>query len=91
MEKGLGLDQPAIYQIRVQGALHTDWQDWLDGFQISTKDGETTLCGFVVDQPALFGLLIKIRNLGLTVLSVERLDSEAAIGPDESVSSLPEE
>lgn len=87
MEKGLGLDQPAVYQIRVQGVLHTDWQEWLDGFEISTIAGETTLRGFVVDQPALFGLLIKIRNLGLTVLSVERLDGEAAIGPDEKVSS----
>ncbi len=82
MGKKPGLDQPAVYQIRVQGVLQADWQDWLDDFQVKSDDTVTTLSGLVVDQPALFGLLIKIRNLGLTVLSIERLDNEAASRPD---------
>jgi len=73
MTTSLGLDQPAIYEIQVQGLLPAGWQDWFDGFTI-TNDGQVTrFCGLVADQSALFGLLIKIRDLGLTVLSVQRI------------------
>jgi len=70
-EKRLGLDQPAMYQITVQGELDKDWSDWLDDLTIKIGRGTTTLTGTVADQPALHGLLVKIRDLGLPLLSVE--------------------
>jgi hypothetical protein len=74
MKKPAGLDQPAIYRIRVQGVLPADWQAWFNGMEICDDGRVTTLQGHVPDQPALFGLLIKIRDLGLTLLSAQRLD-----------------
>jgi len=70
------LDQPAMYQIRIQGVLPVDWQVWFNGMQLSDDGRVTTLQGIVPDQPALFGLLIKIRDLGLTIISVQRLDDD---------------
>ncbi len=67
----LRLDQPAIYRIRVQGALGERWLSWFEGMSITTEEDVTTLNGTVPDQPALHGLLIKIRNLGLPLLSLE--------------------
>lgn len=71
------LDQPAMYQIRIQGVLAADWQVWFNGMQLSNDGRVTTLQGKVPDQPALFGLLIKIRDLGLTIISVQRLDDDS--------------
>lgn len=67
----LGLDQPAIYRIRIRGELDEDWSDWLDDAVVGTDRGVTTLNGTVADQPALHGLLAKIRDLGLPLISVE--------------------
>ena len=72
-----GLDQPAIYRIQVRGALGEDWAGWFEGMTITVEDGITTLAGPVADQPALHGLLVRIRDLGLTLLSVEREDVAA--------------
>jgi hypothetical protein len=72
----LGLDQPATYQIRVQGELDEDWVDRFDNMTITAKGGITTLTGTVADQPALHGLLIGIRDLGLPLLSVRRVEIE---------------
>jgi len=59
------------YQIRVKGWLDTRWQDWFDGLAITlTDDGDTVLSGVIVDQAALHGVLKKIHNLGLTLISV---------------------
>lgn len=59
------------YQIRVKGQLDTRWQDWFDGLTITlTDDGDTVLSGVIVDQAALHGVLKKICNLGLTLISV---------------------
>ena len=64
-----------IYQIRVQGRLDRRWSDWFDGFTITyPSDNETLLQGRVADQAALHGLLVKIRDLGLSLLSVRRID-----------------
>jgi hypothetical protein len=62
------------YQIKVQGILDEKWSEWLDGMTVTPLDsGETLLSGPVRDQAALYGLLVKIRDLGLPLLSVKRL------------------
>ena len=68
----------AVYEIRVKGQLDQKWSDWFDGFTIIPQDNdETLLTGPVADQAALHGLLGKIRDLGLPLLSVIRVDSQA--------------
>ena len=80
----LGLDQPAIYEITVQGELDRDWAAWLsDGqrvsaVQLTVEGGTTTLTGQVADQPALYGLLAKLRDLSLALLSVQRIEAVRA-------------
>ena len=60
-----------VYQIRIKGHLGADWTDWFDGLAITLQDnGETLLTGPVVDQAALHGLLRKVRDLGMVLLSV---------------------
>ena len=68
------------YQIRLQGHLGPQWSDWFEGLTIELlKDGETLLSGPVVDQPALHGLLKKVRDLGLPLLSVTRVDESLLV------------
>jgi len=75
MTNGVKFDQRAMYQIRVKGNLDRKWSDWFDGFTITPQPGdETLLTGPVADQAALHGLLSKIRDLGLPLLLVERVD-----------------
>ena len=63
--------QPDSYEIRLKGHLDARWTGWFDGFTITlTEDGETILTGSVADQAALHGLLKKVRDLGLPLLSV---------------------
>jgi hypothetical protein len=69
----LGLDQPAVYEIQVQGRLDDGWASWFDAMAITVERGITTLAGTVADQAALHGILIKIRDLGLPLLSVKRV------------------
>ena len=66
-------DRPAIYQIHIQGVLDQSWSDWFGGFTITYPDHETLLEGTVTDQAALHGILAKINNLGLTLISVNKL------------------
>ena len=64
----------AVYRIRIKGRLDDDWSEWFDDLSVtSDEDGETTLCGPVIDQAALFGLLAKVRDLNLPLLSVCRV------------------
>ncbi len=68
-------DPPVIYQIRIKGQLGRQWTDWFEGLAITLEeDGDTLLTGPVVDQAALHGLLKKVRDLGVTLISVNRLD-----------------
>ncbi|GAA1026937.1 hypothetical protein GCM10009557_06400 [Virgisporangium ochraceum] len=64
------------YEIRIQGRLGTRWSTWLDGFDVHhPDDGTTVLRGPVTDQAALHGLLHKVRDLGVPLLSVTRTDT----------------
>jgi len=63
--------QPMVYQIRIKGHLGRQWTDWFEGLTITALDnGETLLTGPVVDQAALHGLLKKVRDLAMPLLSV---------------------
>jgi len=66
----------AHYRIRLKGCLDDTWSDWFEEMAISSKGAETILTGPVADQAALHGLLIRIRDLNLTLLAVERLAPE---------------
>ncbi|HMN60784.1 MAG TPA: hypothetical protein PJ988_10495 [Anaerolinea sp.] len=67
-------NQPPIYQIRVEGHLGSQWTDWFEGLTITLhKEGDTIISGPVADQAALHGLLKKIRDSGLSLVSVFRV------------------
>ena len=67
--------QPMVYQIRILGHLGCEWSDWFEGLTITPEEnGETILTGPVIDQAALYGLLKKVRNLGLTLVSVRPVE-----------------
>lgn len=66
--------QPPVYQIKLEGRLGEQWTAWLDGLSITLDEsGDTLLTGPVVDQAALYGLLRKVRDLGLPLLALYRL------------------
>jgi hypothetical protein len=70
------LDKTMVYQIRLKGHLDSQWTDWFDGLTVTLEDnGHTFLTGPVADQAALFGLLKKVRDLGMPLLSVNCIDS----------------
>ncbi len=64
---------PARYEIRVDGVLDNKWADWFGGLQVSSDGTQTVMLGLLADQPALHGVLAKIRDLGLCLISVRRL------------------
>jgi len=65
----------AHYEIRVDGVLDDRWGDWFGGLQITSDGTQTVISGQLPDQPALHGLLNKIRDLGLSLVSVRRVDA----------------
>ena len=65
----------AKYQIKVKGKLGSQWSDWFEGMTITSEGAVTTIIGKIPDQPALHGLLIRIRDLGLPLISLERYES----------------
>jgi hypothetical protein len=72
-----------IFQIRIQGHLSQQWTDWFEGLIITLEeDGNTLLNGPVVDQSALHGILKKIRNLGMPLLSVNSVDPDPTTKTD---------
>jgi len=67
------------YEIKLKGHLNESWAEWLDGLNMTYgDDGTTTLTGEIVDQAALHGILKKINDLGIPLISVNRLDSNQA-------------
>jgi len=75
--------QPMVYQMRVEGHLDHQWTDWFDGLTINLEDnGEMLLTGPVVDQAALFGLLKKVRDLGMSLVSVNRIKPDQKDTPE---------
>ena len=71
MAEVIDSSQPTIYQIRVKSHLGSDWTDWFEGLTITLEDdGDMLLTGPVVDQAALHGLLKKVRDLGMPLVSV---------------------
>ena len=67
--------QPVVYQIRLKGHLGSQWTDWFEGLAITlAEEGETLLTGPVVDQAALHGLLKKVRDLGMPLVSVSPVE-----------------
>jgi hypothetical protein len=79
MGESVRLDQPATYRVKAQGRLDEGWSAWFDDMAVTvarSEDGAaiTTLTGTVRDQAALHGLLARIRDLGLPLLSAEMVD-----------------
>ena len=69
--------EPVRYELRLQGVLDDRWSAWFEGLRVSSDEhGETTIAGPVADQAALHGLLAKVRDLGLPLLSVRRIDPD---------------
>ena len=67
--------QPVVYQIRIKGQLDPEWTDWFEGLVVTMEeDGNTLLTGAVIDQSALHGLLKKLRDLGLPLISVSPVE-----------------
>ena len=71
-----GIGWPARYEVRVEGVLDGRWSEWFEGLQLQNQSGETVLSGTLPDQPALHGILDKVRDLGLTIITVRRLPPE---------------
>ena len=68
-----------VYQLRIEGHLGSQWTDWFDGLSVTLEaDGSTLLSGPVPDQPALHGLLKKVRDLGMPLISVNQVKPDQA-------------
>lgn len=76
-------DAAGLYEIRLQGHLGLQWSDWFGGLTLTLEDnGTTVLTGPVVDQAALHGLLRKVRDLGLPLLAIRRIEPGPTAAPD---------
>ena len=68
-------DESGLYEIRIKGHLNNRWADWFEGLTITVEeDGDTLLTGPVIDQAALHGLLKKVRDLGMPLVSVRPIE-----------------
>ena len=80
---------PTWYRIRVEGHLDPTWSMWFDGLNIThDPNGETVLCGLIMDQAELFGVLAKVHNLNLILVSVTRTSVESKHQASEANSPL---
>jgi hypothetical protein len=67
-----------LYEIRVDGVLDSGWATWFEGLEITSDDNQTVLRGPVADQAALHGVLTKVRDLGLCLISVRRMEPDVS-------------
>ena len=86
------MTEPLVYEIRLKGHLGSQWADWFSGLSLTLEDnGETVLTGPLADQSALHGVLKKVRDLGMPLLAVNRIERHASDGvnvrfePDASI------
>jgi hypothetical protein len=71
------VDEPFVYEIRIAGHLPARWSAWFEGLAVAPEpDGTTRLSGPVVDQAALYGLLKRVRDTGLTLIAVNQISSK---------------
>ena len=76
-----GLVRARVYQIRIEGHLDPQWTDWFERLTLTTEEsGETLLTGPVIDQAALYGLLKKVRDLGMPLIAVNRIETRQPDG-----------
>ena len=76
-------DEPGFYEIRIKGHLDDRWGDWFEGLTNTRDDtGETRLTGPVVDQAALHGLIKKVRDLGMPLISIMGVEPDQTDAPD---------
>ena len=86
MAEVIDSSRPEVYQIRVRSHLGSDWTDWFEGLTITLEeDGDTLLTGPVVDKAAMHGLLKKVRDVGLSLVSVNPVQCNQAQVEDGSV------
>jgi shikimate kinase len=79
MTRDREFDRPSRYRISVKGHLDDSWSEWLGGLVITEDDDMTVLSGTITDQAALYGLLIKLRDLNLILMSMNREDAPASV------------
>jgi hypothetical protein len=73
------MDTPSSYEIRIEGHLSRSWSSWFEGLTICQEEsGETVLSGKLADQAALHGVLMRIRDLGLPLVAVNRIQGADA-------------
>jgi hypothetical protein len=83
LDSQVNSSQPIVYHIRITGHLDHQWTDWFGGMTVTLEDnGETLLTAPLTDQAALHGLLKKVRDLGLPLLSVNRAVPDLPHAPD---------
>jgi hypothetical protein len=79
MAEVMDSNQPTVYQIRLKSHLGSEWTDWFEGLTITLdKDGDTLITGPVADQAALHGLLKKVRDLGMSLVSINPIQFNQA-------------
>src|SRR5690348_7084982 len=87
VKSGIDREQPTVYEIRIKGHLGREWADWFGGLTVTLEqNGDTSLAGAVPDQAALHGLLRKVRDLGMTLLSINSMEpgqTDAAEGTND--------
>jgi hypothetical protein len=78
-----GSSSPAYYEIRVEGVLDSNWADWFNGLHVHSEGNQTVITGLLTDQPALHGVLAKVRDLGLCLISVRRISVRRVDPPED--------
>jgi hypothetical protein len=82
--------QAMAYQIRIAGQLGSRWEDWFEGLAITLDGGDTVITGPVVDQAALHGLLKRVRDLGMPLISVSPVESGYPTTPGTGGADVPD-